>query len=171
MELEPAEIDIFLQPGEVYFGERGTRIRTLLGSCVAITVWHPRKHIGGMCHYLLPARSCGRIDVLEGRYADEAILLLLQEMRRAKTDPEHYQVKVFGGGNMFLNAAATKRRRSINVGDRNIAIATELLARHGLSACAEHVGGDGYRQIIFELSSGAVWLRQHGNKLQSAEAP
>jgi hypothetical protein len=47
-------IDIFLQPGEFYFGDHETRIRTLLGSCVAITMWHPRLRIGGMCHYLLP---------------------------------------------------------------------------------------------------------------------
>ena len=49
-------LEIFLQPGEFYFGEGKTRIRTLLGSCVAITLWHPRLHIGGMSHYMLPSR-------------------------------------------------------------------------------------------------------------------
>src|SRR5690606_23795720 len=29
-------LDVFLQPGEFYFGEAGTVIRTTLGSCVAI---------------------------------------------------------------------------------------------------------------------------------------
>ena len=31
-------LEIFLGPGEFYFGEGKTRIRTLLGSCVAIPV-------------------------------------------------------------------------------------------------------------------------------------
>src|SRR5439155_18563598 len=45
-----AYLEIFLQPGEWYFGDADTRIRTLLGSCVAITMWHPRRCLGGMCH-------------------------------------------------------------------------------------------------------------------------
>ena len=49
--------EIFLQPGEFYFGDAATRIRTLLGSCVAITLWHPARMIGGMCHYMLPNRQ------------------------------------------------------------------------------------------------------------------
>ncbi|MBL8511280.1 MAG: chemotaxis protein CheD, partial [Betaproteobacteria bacterium] len=50
-------MDIFLQPGEFYFGDADTRIRTLLGSCVSITMWHPTRRIGGMCHYMLPTRG------------------------------------------------------------------------------------------------------------------
>ena len=46
---KPADaIEIFLHPGEFYFGDRHTRIRTLLGSCVSIILWHPRLLIGGM---------------------------------------------------------------------------------------------------------------------------
>jgi Chemotaxis protein; stimulates methylation of MCP proteins len=52
-----AIMEIFLQPGDWYFGDRDTRIRTLLGSCIAITIWHPRLLVGGMCHFLLPGRG------------------------------------------------------------------------------------------------------------------
>ena len=48
---------VFLHPGECYFGGGPTRIATLLGSCVSITVWHPRLLVGGMCHYMLPSRQ------------------------------------------------------------------------------------------------------------------
>ena len=69
----PADvIDVFLQPGEFYFGEEKTRIRTLLGSCVAVTLWHPKLRIGGMCHYMLPRRprdKAGAAEKLDGRYA------------------------------------------------------------------------------------------------------
>lgn len=171
MRLKPAAIDIFLQPGEVYFGDRNTRIRTLLGSCVAITVWHARKKIGGMCHYLLPARGHLKENSLDGRYADEAVLILLREIACAQTDPRDYQVKVFGGGNMFAKSKVTKPGKSMNIAARNIDVAEQLLARHGFVAAADHVGGDGYRQIIFEISSGDVWLRQHNNTMHSAEAP
>ena len=61
-------LEIFLQPGEFYFGEGKTRVRTLLGSCVAITLWHPRLHLGGMSHYVLPNRQHRKKhDPLDGR--------------------------------------------------------------------------------------------------------
>ena len=64
--------EIMLQPGEFFFGQDDTIIRTHLGSCVAITMWHPEQKRGGMCHYMLPSRARSD-DPLDGRYADEAI--------------------------------------------------------------------------------------------------
>lgn len=93
-------IDIFLQPGDYYFGDESTRIRTILGSCVSITLWHPWKRIGGMCHFMLPQRA-QRGDEFHGKYADEALELLLKQVRLHKTHPGDYQIKLFGGGDMF----------------------------------------------------------------------
>jgi chemotaxis protein CheD len=39
-----------LHPGDVACGERGDRLETLLGSCVAIILTDPRRTIGAMCH-------------------------------------------------------------------------------------------------------------------------
>lgn len=159
MELSAAVIDIFLQPGEIFFGDRDTRIRTILGSCVAITLWHPQRRVGGMCHYMLPARRRGKkVDTLDGRYADEAMLLLLTEVMRARTNPYEYEVKLFGGGNMF---APRDQKKQLNVADRNIEAGRALVKQHGFTALSEHLGGRGHRQIIFEVGSGDVWVRQH----------
>lgn len=158
MELPAAAIDIFLQPGEIFFGDSETRIRTILGSCVAVTLWHPKRRIGGMCHYMLPERRRGKkVDHLDGRYADEAILLLLKEVLRARTDPYEYEVKLFGGGNMF----APRAQKQITVADRNIEAGRALLKQHNFNVLVEHLGGRGHRQIIFEVGSGDVWVRQH----------
>jgi chemotaxis protein CheD len=74
-------LDVFLGPGDLYFGDRTVRIRTLLGSCVAVTLWHPFARIGGMCHYVVPSRRhLGKTNELSGHYADEAIDLLLKEI-------------------------------------------------------------------------------------------
>jgi hypothetical protein len=48
-------------------------LRTLLGSCVAITLWHPTRRIGGMCHFLLPERKRRTNEPPDGRYGDEAV--------------------------------------------------------------------------------------------------
>lgn len=164
MRLSPHAVEIFLQPGEVYFGDRNERIRTLLGSCVAITVWHAQRKIGGMCHYMLGRRRSWRagdgIHTLDGKYADEALQLLLRAIDASGSYPREYEVKLFGGGNMFAQAVPPARH-TINVADDNVAAGRELLARYGLVVTAEHLGGHGHRQIIFEISTGDVWVRKH----------
>ena len=68
-------LDVFLQPGDFHFGAGRTRISTLLGSCISITLWHPARLIGGMCHFMLPTRGLPGGVPLDGRYADEALAL------------------------------------------------------------------------------------------------
>lgn len=148
-------IDIFLQPGEVFFGDADTCIRTVLGSCVAVTLWHPRRRIGGMCHFMLPERGQPPAGAtLDGRYGAEALELLLREVRRHHSRPADYQVKVFGGGNMF--PATTNHT---HVGRRNHEFALERLTVLGLPVSKQHLAGSGHRQVIFEVWSGDVWLR------------
>jgi chemotaxis protein CheD len=170
-------IEIFLKQGEVYFGDRDTRIRTVLGSCVAITMWHPDLLIGGMCHYMLPSRHprgkkfhCRIRDSaigfpsrratdkkeLDGKYADEALELMFTEIQRSGTHADDYQMKLFGGGNMF---PFTTKPRAQHVGLKNIEVVSQLLAHNGLKVRAEHLGGVGHRNLIFDISNGHVWMR------------
>jgi len=37
---------VVLAAGDFHFGGGRTRISTLLGSCVSLTLWHPRRRIG-----------------------------------------------------------------------------------------------------------------------------
>ncbi|MES2663007.1 MAG: chemotaxis protein CheD [Pseudomonadota bacterium] len=148
--------DIYLQPGDFYFGNASTRIRTLLGSCVAITMWHPTRLIGGMCHYMLPRRN-KKTPALEGKYADEVMELFLVETARYKTSMNEYQVKIFGGGNM-LNLAK-KEIGNFKIAQENVEIALILMSQYGLHVSAQDLGGFGHRTIIFEIATGHVWVR------------
>lgn len=153
-------IDVFLQPGEYFVGDRGFRVRTLLGSCVSITLWEPRLRIGGMSHFLLPGR--GERGQPDPRYAQDAMQLVLAELAHYGVDARACQAKLFGGGEMFLQ----RRCGAASVGRRNGHAARELLAACGIGLMAESLFGAGHRQIIFEIGSGDVWSRQlppHGN--------
>lgn len=163
-------IDVFLQPGEFYFGERNVRIRTLLGSCVAITMWHPQLRVGGMCHYLLASSPRRRIQGLDGKYGEDAILMFFAEAIRRNTDPKDYVVKVFGGGNMFPGNGSHRPCDGHpceevidgcrNVSCKNGMIGRALIRQHGMQIAAEHIGGAGHRNVIFDIATGSVWVRQ-----------
>jgi chemotaxis protein CheD len=147
-------IEMSLLPGEFYFGDASVRLHTLLGSCVAITMWHPQRRLGGMCHYMLPSRQQPGQHGLDGKYADEAVLLLLREAIRYHTCPQDYQIKLFGGGSMFPGYS-----QQTNIAHSNVKAARMLLARHQLHSSAEDVGRNGHRNVIFDISSGHVWVR------------
>jgi chemotaxis protein CheD len=149
---------VFLNPGDFHFAAAGTRIRTVLGSCVAITLWHPRLRVGGMCHYLLAHRTAPTADLpaLSGRYADEAVQLFLHEMDRNGTRPTDYQAKMFGGGDQFPGSSPGP---APHVSKDNIAVGMRLLRRHGFHLTAKHLGGTGSRHLVFDLDTGDVWLQ------------
>lgn len=149
-------IEIFLQPGEHYFGDRYTRIRTVLGSCVSLVFWHPRELIGGMCHYMLPSRGCRARGGPDGRYADEAVALMLAEIHAAGAHSGDFRVRVFGGGNMFPDHS----RRGLHIGQKNVDAARELVRAHCLHCVATHVAGVGHRNLLFDIWSGHVTMKQ-----------
>ncbi len=159
--------EVVLQPGEFHFGDRHTRIRTLLGSCVAITLWHPRLLIGGMCHFLLPSRGwmAGDTRARDGHYGDEAMVLLLEKIAASGTQVQEYEAKLFGGGNMF---AEISKARLLDVGERNIESAHRMLGRHGVKAGPSCVGKNGYRNIFLDIATGHVWVRHVSEAKQAA---
>ena len=174
MNKAPADVlEIFLQPGEFYFGDEKTRIRTLLGSCVAITLWHPRLKIGGMSHYMLPNRPSRRKDEpLDGRYAEEMMELFMDELRRSKTRPGDYQAKIFGGGRMFDYRPDERRKQlqlRIDISERNVQVGRELAARYGFKHSAEDMGGSGHRNVVLDLWSGDVWVKKADKILSTSK--
>ena len=165
-------IDIFLQPGDFYFGDAKTRIRTLLGSCVAITLWHPRLHIGGMCHYMLPRRPIRKVDtphVLDGRYAEDAMKMFHAEILRARTRAGEYEVKLFGGGQMF--APSSRHAGHPSISETNVDYGRAAITLAGFRSVAEDLGGDSHRNVILDLWSGDVWVRKPGPSAIRAAEP
>lgn len=151
--------NVHLQPGEIWFGGGDVCVHTLLGSCVAITLWHPQRRVGGMCHYLL-ADSLGTGRPKQpGYYGGDALAFFLRKLRLHGARPSEMEAKVFGGGAMFGEHPAAEGR--FNVSFNNVAWGIEMLRREGFDVKAEDTGGRSYRVLHFEVWSGDVWVR-HG---------
>jgi len=158
-------VEIFLNPGEYFVGGAGFQVRTLLGSCVSITLWHQRLRFGAMSHYLLSSRpgrttsaqASEKTRKLDGKYADEVLALMITELRNEKIPLAECQAKIFGGGNMFPDRPV---RDQFDIGLKNGEAAKHLLAAYRIPVVSENLFGFGHREVIFKPGSGDVWVRQ-----------
>lgn len=149
---------VFLLPGQWYFGATGATVKTLLGSCIAVTLWHPVKGMGGMCHFLLPTRPRTPDGALDGRFGDEALELLVREIKRTGTRTADYEVHLYGGADTMPDQARVK----FNIGERNVEKAWELIDKYGFQLQCVDVGGNEPRNVTIDLSSGEVVLKRGG---------
>lgn len=150
---------LFLGPGDVWFGRGEGIVSTLLGSCVAMTLWHPPRRLAGMCHFVLPSRPAAvRTTSLDGRYGDEAMQLLVREAVTAGCDMNRCEVGIFGGGWMFETAVRNLAPpgSAMDIPSRNIAQARTMTRALHINVLSEHVGGGGHRQIRMSLVDGQV---------------
>jgi len=162
-----SRVDIFLQPGEFFVADAGFQMRTMLGSCVSITLWHPATRLGAMSHFLLPTRGAPVPQhELDAKYGDEALQLMLGELQGLGIAPNQCEGKVFGGGNMF---PLQSHAGAINVGQRNGDAALTLLHAHGIPIVSESLFGIGHRNIIFDLGTGDVWSHQITPSVQETQ--
>ena len=119
----------------------------------------------------MPSRPKKETEQLDGRYGDEAISLLLREVRHHKTLPSEYVVKVFGGGKMFGDdkkhlpcidrPCAEVIHSCQNVPCRNASQSILLLQQERIAIHSHDLGGMSSRNVIFDISNGKVWVRKN----------
>lgn len=142
-----------LMPGEYYFGNDVQYVETILGSCIAITMWHPKKSLVGMCHYVLPLKLVDRSVTDLGRYGYLAMEALFNSAKAWSTDISEYRYGVYGGGNMF---PCGRHKLESNIGDKNRDLALAVLNKYRLKISQQRTGGDLYRKIIMNCKTGLV---------------
>ncbi len=147
---------LVLMPGQMYFGGRASALRTLLGSCVAITLWHPARKIGGMCHFLLPKRERRAGAPLDGRYGDESVEAMMTMLRLTDTDPADYHAHLYGGADTMPEGGTLR----FNVGERNIEQGWSLIDHFGFQLQGVDVGEDIPRTVNLTLATGQVDMRR-----------
>ncbi|WP_423792962.1 chemotaxis protein CheD [Methanocaldococcus indicus] len=130
-------------------------LETLLGSCVAIMLYDPGKKIGGMAHSVLPeTKETNPRD--PGRYVNTAIPALITKLTVEGARPHKLIAKLAGGAKMF------KTSSTINIGEKNVKKAKELLAKYKIPLKGEDTGGTGSRIVKFYLRDGKVEVRRQG---------
>ena len=145
---------VVLKPTELYVSKSEETLTTVLGSCVAVCLWDPETRITGMNHFVLSRRkdsASGFPEKEEGRFGEDAMPALLEQIERAGAPRFRLTVKLFGGA-MIIN----KDCKNNCVGEENIKVARSFLSQRGMPIAAEDVGGTVGRRIHFDARTGRV---------------
>ena len=146
--------NIYLKPGEVFISRSPVLVSTVLGSCVAVTMFSPSRGFGAICHAMLPGNT-GRDNDL--RYVDTALRHIYDKIV-AYGVVSDLVVKLFGGAQVLNVADRLPDRQT--VGDQNVVQAEAVLALLGLTISARDTGGLQGRKLFFCTRSGDVYLRR-----------
>jgi chemotaxis protein CheD len=134
-----------------------------LGSCLGVTIYDPVTHAGGLLHAMLPDSSINVAKAAEqpAMFVDTGVGALFRAAYELRAEKHRVQICVAGGA-QFLDKTGF-----FNIGQRNYARLTQLLAQHGLSIDAMEVGGVVSRTIHLHLKTGEVRLKSSGQSEES----
>jgi chemotaxis protein CheD len=134
-------------------GENDTLITVGLGSCVAIMLHDPEARVGGMAHILLPSTALSRVNSNPAKFPQTAIPRLLELMVANGANRQRINARLAGGASMF---AALATPGTIQMGERNLVAARQVLSSHGVPLVGESVGGDFGRTVRLRVCDGRV---------------
>jgi chemotaxis protein CheD len=154
LELAP----LHLKPSELLISHDPYEVTTVLGSCVAVTMFGARLGLAAICHAMLPAPGQGLCLEAAARepykFVSFVVPFMAEAFRRAGLRPAEIEVKIFGGANLIGRHAG--RDCPHCVGPANVRMAALLLEGESLRIRASNVGGGRGRKIVFNTRTGEV---------------
>ncbi len=125
-----------------------------LGSCVGICLYDKQTQIGGLAHIMLPDSSMfASQGINRMKFADTAIVDLVQKIRISGADPARLTAKIAGGAQMF----AVQEGSAIGaIGERNVQSVKAALRNARIPIIAEDTGLNYGRTVFFDLVSGIM---------------
>lgn len=130
-----------------------TLVTVGLGSCIAIMLYDAQAKVGGMAHVLLPTPALSRKDSNPAKFPQTAVPRLIELMVADGAKPQRITARLAGGASMF---SALAPPGTIQMGERNLVAARQVLNSHGVPLIAEAVGGDFGRTVRLRVCDGTV---------------
>ncbi len=128
-----------------------------LGSCIAVCLYDPATHIGGMLHYQLPNSGIepDRAKKKPFMFADSGMEIMIEKLLSMGAHKKRMQVKIAGG------AAMDTGPQGFDIGKRNHLALRKILWQHGMFLDAEDVGGNSPRNMYMNLDDGSVTVKSN----------
>ncbi len=132
-----------------------------LGSCIAVLVHDPVRHVGGMIHYMLPLSEISpqKAAANPAMFADTGVPLLFRMVYDRGCRKEDLVVKVAGGGALYDDHG------TFEIGKRNYVVLRKIFWKNGILIAAEDVGGSKSRTARLDVGTGRVLISSQGEEL------
>jgi chemotaxis protein CheD len=124
-----------------------------LGSCVAIVLHDAEACVGGLAHVLLPSPALSRSDANPAKFPQSAVPRLIELMAVEGARVQRITARLAGGASMF---SALAPPGTIQMGERNLVAARQVLSSYGVPLVGEAVGGDFGRTVRLRVSDGRM---------------
>jgi len=146
------------------------KVTTVLGSCLAIILYHEKSQTGAICHALLPrcnqsSTHCQNACSQTFRFVDCSLQFMLDRFAALGVAAQELNVKLFGGADMFI---ARNQESISDVGRQNVEIATNLVQKFNLRLTAYSMGGMYGRKLFFFSQTGLVEMKYVNEKNPTA---
>jgi chemotaxis protein CheD len=133
-----------------------------LGSCLAIILYDSKIKAAGMAHILLPSHLNYKDKSNPSKFADTAVVHLINELKKIGASPSNLKAKITGGsklGNLMPKDDIFK------VGEKNVK-STELeLIKYKIPIESKDILGDYYRTVEFFISENKLQIKRNGNEI------
>lgn len=153
------ESSTMIWQGEMIVSSGDCSVQTVLGSCVAVTMYHHDTQTGAMCHAMLPdssIKNAVKKPFNPYLYVDMVISIMFEHFVTMGIRINDLEIKYFGGSDMF--PASIKQYQGI--GQKNIEAVETVLNEYKVKASIFQTGGNSGRKIIFDLTNGDVYVRK-----------
>ncbi|NLM73697.1 MAG: chemotaxis protein CheD [Clostridiaceae bacterium] len=130
-----------------------------LGSCVGIALYENKIRVIGLAHIMLPSSTISLNVVNRAKFADTAIVDLIDKMIDLGADKNNIVAKLAGGAQMFSFSSGHEIMR---IGQRNIEAARSILKELQIPIISEDVGGNYGRTIELSSKDGMLKVKSIG---------
>jgi chemotaxis protein CheD len=141
--------------GEAVVATEPTVLTTILGSCVALTLYVPQLKLGVLGHIVLPRAT--EPTSYPAKFADTAVPLMLAMLKDRGARVSGAVAKIAGGACMFGDG------KLMQIGENNIQATQQALAAAGVRVVGQDVGGTVGRRVSFDLASGSLAIQPVGH--------
>ncbi|MDP4093823.1 MAG: chemotaxis protein CheD [Bacillota bacterium] len=131
-----------------------------LGSCVGIALYDSITKISGLAHIMLPSSLQAINNSNTAKFADTAIVKLVDDMIKLGACKSNIKAKLAGGAQMFNFSQSAD---IIRIGYRNVVSSKEKLEELGIPIIAEDTGGSYGRTIELYSDDGRLVIKTVGH--------
>ncbi len=134
-----------------------------LGSCVGICLYDASSKVTGMAHIMLPSSKAIRKNENVAKFADTAIVELIQQMENKGAKKSRISAKIAGGAQMF---SFTSANETMKIGERNAEAVKIILKEMGIPLKSDETGGNFGRTIEFFSENGKLIIKTAGKGIK-----